>query len=502
MSAKNQKYIIPPPLLLLAILLCCCSTGCKKFLEERPQDEQVPANIKQLEQLLLSETYPLQTQPLHFFLSMMDDDVKYLPLNNNTPYDVSTAGLPAFSWDRNLYKEMKRAGAGFPDPYTQYYNRIKGANAILNTIGKVSGDDKLKMKVEGEARILRAYYYFMLINFYAAPYNDSNNGLAPGVPLILSASIKDALPPRNSVKTVYQQIVSDVRTGCSLLEQLPVELNHARIDKRAAWLIAGRIALYMEKWEDVLYYTDLLLKEGLPLTKLKTPERVSTFGLTAVPTPAPPVTSTKPSFLQTNNEEILFHTGSEMELTLLLTDNSASRSTSGYYVSDELETLYEPADLRPTNFFVFREDGYKVSKIANTGIGKCWRLAEAYLNRAEAAANLALTKEFSAAAAIDALNQLRSNRFNPAFYQPITITDFNGDMKKLLQLCKEERRRELCFEEHRWFDLRRWQRPAITHEYKSENTVRKFQLQQGASAYLLPIPDEALANNPSLTQNP
>ncbi|ASZ09896.1 RagB/SusD family nutrient uptake outer membrane protein [Chitinophaga pendula] len=500
-AIKNQQHLIPP-LLLLAALICCLCASCKKFLEERPQDEQVPANIKQLEQLLLSETYPLPSQPVHFFLSMLDDDVKYIPLKNNTPYDASTAGLPAYSWDRNLYKEMKRAGAGFPDAYTQYYNRIKGANAILDVINKVAGDEKLKMKVEGEARILRAYYYFMLVNLYAAPYNDSNNGLAPGVPLILSATIKDALPPRNTVGTVYQQIVNDVRAGCSLLEQLPAEPTHARIDKRAAWLIAGRIFLYMEKWEDVIYYTDLLLKEALPLTTLKVPPRFTTLGLAAVPSPTPPAASTKPSFLELSNEEILFYTGSETELTLLLTANSNSRSESGYYVSDELEALYESTDLRPDNFFAFETDGYKVNKIANTGIGKCWRLAEAYLNRAEAAANLAISQGFNPAKAIDALNQLRSTRFNPAFYQPLAAADFNGDMKKLLQLCKEERRRELCFEEHRWFDLRRWQRPAFTHTYKVQNAVRTFRLQQGANAYLLPIPDEALANNPSLTQNP
>lgn len=67
-----------------------------------------------------------------------------------------------------------------------------------------------------------------------------------------------------------------------------------------------------------------------------------------------------------------------------------------------------------------------------------------------------------------------------------------------VELVKEivnERARELAFEGHRWFDLRRTTRPRI------EKTLNKQQyvLEQDDSRYTLQIPKEAIAANPNLS---
>lgn len=67
-----------------------------------------------------------------------------------------------------------------------------------------------------------------------------------------------------------------------------------------------------------------------------------------------------------------------------------------------------------------------------------------------------------------------------------------------MELVKEivnERARELAFEGHRWFDLRRTTRPRI------EKTLNKQQyvLEQDDSRYTLQIPKEAIAANPNLS---
>lgn len=83
------------------------------------------------------------------------------------------------------------------------------------------------------------------------------------------------------------------------------------------------------------------------------------------------------------------------------------------------------------------------------------RISEAYLNRAEAYAQM----NGNETKAIADLNTLR--RYRITDYQDIT------NVADLLQEIRQERRRELCFDEHRWFDLRRYGMPSITHQYKA-----------------------------------
>ncbi len=74
------------------------------------------------------------------------------------------------------------------------------------------------------------------------------------------------------------------------------------------------------------------------------------------------------------------------------------------------------------------------------------RLPEILLNKAEALAALGRNEE-----AINTIQELRKKRFRPEHLTAITETGAG-----LVQFIREERRRELCFEWHRWFDLRRY----------------------------------------------
>ena len=120
---------------------------------------------------------------------------------------------------------------------------------------------------------------------------------------------------------------------------------------------------------------------------------------------------------------------------------------------------------------------------ANTGVyGFAFRTAEAYLNRAEANAELGHTD-----LALDDIVHLRRYRFETEV--PITVSTKTD----VIQLVRQERRFELCFEQHRWFDLRRWDRPRIEHIYTTDvnsSQKEKFVLEENDKAYTLPLPVE------------
>ena len=135
---------------------------------------------------------------------------------------------------------------------------------------------------------------------------------------------------------------------------------------------------------------------------------------------------------------------------------------------------------------------YLKKPMSSSELGQSVRSAEAFLNRMEA---YALSGEEGLALA--ELNAFRKTRV-------IGYTDVNLSGQALLDAIRLERRKELCFEGHRWFDLRRQGMPEIKHTYKAEKggAVYEYVLQQGDPMYTLPFPNSVVLQNRALVQNP
>ena len=123
------------------------------------------------------------------------------------------------------------------------------------------------------------------------------------------------------------------------------------------------------------------------------------------------------------------------------------------------------------------------------------RSVEAYLNRAEAKV---LSEIPDLEGALADLNELRRHRI--IGYSDVSITD--ADM--LLDEIRKERRKEVCFEGHRWFDLRRYGMPSITRDLKmdGDETLLRYTLEEKDPFYTLPIPRIMMESNVALEQNP
>ena len=104
------------------------------------------------------------------------------------------------------------------------------------------------------------------------------------------------------------------------------------------------------------------------------------------------------------------------------------------------------------------------------------------MNRAEAYVQKGMTGE-----ALADLNEVRCNRITG-------YTNIENVPANLLEEVRLERRLELCFDEQRWFDLRRYGMPSITHRYryrKSDPWVI-YTLREKDPLYTLPLPNEAI----------
>ena len=135
---------------------------------------------------------------------------------------------------------------------------------------------------------------------------------------------------------------------------------------------------------------------------------------------------------------------------------------------------------------------YSYQSVPNNTI----RVSEAYLNRAEAYVLSGQANKNTLALAD--LNELRRHRI--VGYEDVTI----ADETELLAEIREERYVELCYEGHRWFDLRRYGMPSISHDYKARSSLPwvTYTLREKDPLYTLPFPTTVFKNNIQLKQNP
>ena len=125
---------------------------------------------------------------------------------------------------------------------------------------------------------------------------------------------------------------------------------------------------------------------------------------------------------------------------------------------------------------------------------KILRVAEAYLNRAEAYFNSG-----NESAARQALDQVRINR-----YTTPPSGETGNELRDAIRL---ERRLEFAFEYQRFFDLKRWglsvSRSIAGDEADGSGTPSDvLTLPVGSNKFQLPIAQESLDVNPNLQQNP
>jgi hypothetical protein len=174
---------------------------------------------------------------------------------------------------------------------------------------------------------------------------------------------------------------------------------------------------------------------------------------------------------------------------------------------DSRESPYAPWNASKTGYTILKvvDSSFDFSSIPYAPAQWIvFRLSEMYLNYAEAEANLGNTAE-----SLKYLNLIRQRAGMP------DITSGGGT--DLIQKVQHERRIELCFEGHRFFDLRRWGTaeigagdalgiiitptdPSNTSFTYKINTVEKRTWMP--NFYFYPIPRSEIQINPSIKQNP
>lgn len=508
------------------------STSCGEFLEPQSQQYFIPEDVQSIDDMLLGTAYPRPSElytDITAMLNLLDDDITFsMQPGNISSYNLNSfrASLAIYSWQPDMFTQYQEF-AGFYGGYYHnlwqyYYELILGTNAAIDYVDKVTGSADDKNRVKAQAYALRAFYYFNLVNMFGAPYNDNPD--APGVPLKINSSVEGLNVPRSSVREVYDQIVADLLASNKYFEQIPKVQQYRpdyRVSRPMAQLLLSRVYLYMENWEEAARYAEKVIKDW----------NFSLLDLNSLPEPVVPDASTSRSYqgiISPDSPETIWlygkttdyynYVGKDFNSSLFSYSNSNGPSVKYFNASKELIECFGENDLRK-DFYIFRESHYTKDTIflaygkatpflptsnlpESSSFARAFRLSEAYLNLAEAAA---MDPEIGEQTALEMLNELLEKRIRQNEFTP--LSGLTGE--NLRERIRRERRAELCFENHRWFDLRRYGMPEFTHRYRRTDALGNFTgpaviqvLTEKDPAYTLPIPDEVLERNKGLIQNP
>lgn len=369
------------------------------------------------------------------------------------------------------------------------YTTINRANQVLNYIDRLP-EGAERENIKAEALALRALAHFDLLRVFAKKYEGSTEADL-GVPYVTSTD-PTAKPARTPLRESYKKVVDDLEAATN---GIAASNGVGRLNKASVYALLGRVYLYMGQSE------------------LEKSVAASTAAIAAIPAANALATIEEFPGIWTDATEkgVLF------KVKILDADNinvgvgyqqtSPQGVRAEYSPSFELFSLYEDDDVRKSTYmdestfggltfnYIKKHIGRAAGR-ANVIDVKVIRTAEVYLNRAEALYKLGRTVE-----ALSDLNTIRSNRYED--FNPATAIEAG---QALLDAILLERRLELAFEGHRFFDLKRLGLPIVRTEHGDRvdgggvSAITK-EVPAESPKFQLPIPQYEIDANKNIVQN-
>ncbi|MCD8264695.1 MAG: RagB/SusD family nutrient uptake outer membrane protein [Tannerellaceae bacterium] len=446
---------------MLAAGLALLITGCS-FTDLEPTDKVSNSDIfsstSAMEQAVNGAYAKMSLREIIKVSALLSDDVIKGGQNGGAGDDTYQWTYTASTGDHN-------------DLWAKLYSVNSMANRILDGAGEVpvNGADEQKSwnNSIGTVMFMRAYLSFDLLRFFA----DFEDGSKYGIPYILKPVILDT-PGRNTVAECFDLIHKDLEEAMNLVSQdKPSDPGY--VSKTAIKALQARVYLYQRQYDKAYECASAAIQDK-PLATINNYPSI---------------------WEEESNDDIILKlkklAGEERIDTIFFSaDNS-----SAFEPAQELIDIYDAGDIRLNLFIgdgvdregvaVKRVNKYKGIESVGLADQKLLRSSEMILIMAEAKAQTDLAE------ANKLLNQLRAERIEGWENQTYATKD------QFIEELLLERRRELCFEGHRFFDLRRYNLPIVKPLINKTLEVDNYRRLQ-------PIPYGEMQGNPVIAgqQNP
>lgn len=468
-------------LFLLAAAITLITVSCSSLLDKDPISDLTSGNFLQQgkdAEAVLAGAYDMLQSEYYIFDLFINGDV----ISDN----CYAGGDNPNNFQLDQFRVTTTNGNVERD-WAYLYQGISRANAVLDNVPGLNNptlSETRKAQILGEASFLRAMHYFQLVNLW---------GDVPLVTSVVNSTDPEVVQvPRAPVIAVYDLIIADLEyAAANLPDRFPGQAGRATRGAANALLAKAWAHHPMPDWAKVNAACDEVINSG--------------------------VYSLLPNFgrLWDNSSknsaesifEIQFIGGSPESnwgVQLYLPPSQTGDNWRKFNTpANDLVNAFEQADdsIRFTASILWesnlpwQDENYPSGRIPfpfKQRQPNSWsspshimllRYADILLLKAEA-----LNELGQSPAAIPFLNQVRTRAGLPG-----TTAVSQPDLREAIA---RERRLELAFEGHRWFDLKR------TGKAIEVMNALGFTYEVNASKLLWPIPQREMDANPKLIQNP
>lgn len=468
MNTKKIDFKIKN-LFIKAVLVagCLVISSCEDVLEQDPVNE-----VDQ--EIVVTDELSARAAVAGMYNEMQSSDYygdNFLIIGDVSSDIAQSIGTWDFYREMDTYEVSAAGNTENENFYSRAYSTINIANNIISKIPELSNiPSEAESEMVGAAFFVRALALFDLTRLY---------GGVPGVvgtmgmPIVTEPtnSLADVEhPARPALEESYRAVEQDLLRALELLPETDVK---SVASKGAARALLSRLYLYLGNYEKVVEYSTAVISD--------------------------PKYSLNPDFKDVFTSKL----GSEsiFELDFNSSDQSGIRNwynpNGGRGDLTTHPSFYEeatanPADVRGDLFGFSESNGFfqtKYQKPGGVDNIHILRVAEMYLNRAEARAHLGNIE-----GAIDDLNVIRT-RAGIGEIEPEPST-----LMEILEAIWDERKLEFAFEGHRYFDLMRTGQLLDELSNLSRMNGPDVSLLQKERA-IFPIPAAELDANENLIQN-
>jgi len=475
----------------LGIVLLFLFFSCDNYIDITPKGSITVDSAPQYYELIANPMRGYHPSAFAFLTDELWSKESNIIGNENTSYNginftFNEQADRKLLADNNLYENM--------------YSNILRMNLVLDNIDEAEGPQETKTLAKAEARTYRAFDHFLAVNTFAKAYTPSTAEQDGGI-CIMEHYDLEATPKKATVAQVYDFIIRELEEAVPLLQEKPANIYHP--NRAFGYGLLAQVYLFHRDWQKAKEAAEKSLALNDALVDYN---EINAF---------------RRGILDKNYGDKYGDDRNPEVLSYIWNGSSGWTSESAHFktygmISPELVQLFkqEKDDLRYTLFFM--ENGQPTTWFDPGSGADIWietvttskfmyatmgmKTPEVYLTLAEAEARLGNLPK-----ATELVNKLRAHRLSSANSQ-ISVPSSQVDMMKAIIL---ERRKELLYGFHRFFDLKRLN---IEPEYQTTITrtfpivtksvpQQTYTLRPDSRLYIIPFPLSARDKNPNLTLN-
>ncbi|MEQ8472323.1 MAG: RagB/SusD family nutrient uptake outer membrane protein [Marinoscillum sp.] len=457
--------------------------------------------------------------------------------------------------------DFQASNVPYGEIWADCYRLVRAANQALENLDKLE-DQELATQLKAETRFLRAYLYHDLLRYYGL---NSSGGEPTGVPIVDRTLTPDDDPEEFTQRDTYDDVVDFIVDDLdSAILDLPTltETEFGRATVGAAYALKGRVLLYAERYEESasaslevingggysLYpdYQNIFLDENneevVWVKKFELPDKTHQSNAGGTAGAGWDVYNAPRTFAGPNDAGWVGNCPTQNFVDAYEMIDGQDQGASPLYDPaspfDNLDPRFDatvvhdgsefrgevmqmypggnhdlPGANTPTGYYTrkFHREDVPVYTLAGDQDWLFIRYAEVLLNYAEAQ-NENIGPDGSV---YNAINEIRAR---PSVSMPALPLGLNQD--EMRTRIRNERRIELVYEEHRFYDIRRWRIAEnvvngpmegiemTSFDFDEDGVVdsvgyTRFEFETRtfpAKLYVMPVPQNEMDKSPGLEQ--